>query len=76
MEPYEWRKRHPRCWFCKYYKLSTPAGIHGLAMPDIFKCLVKEKTINYPKMPRPWCKCFSLQREKEFEEALCSVSRN
>lgn len=56
--PMVWREHHPRCEFCEYYKLAIPAGAHGLAMPDFFECIVKKKTINFSKMPRPWCQCF------------------
>jgi len=74
--PYDWRKKHPRCWFCKYYKLAIPAGAHGMGLPDFFKCLVKEKTINCPKMPRPWCKCYTVEQIKIFEEELVSNAKS
>lgn len=76
LEPLEWRERHPRCNFCEYYKLAIPAGAHGMGMPDFFKCLVKEKTINYSKMPRPWCKCFKVKLEKEFRKELTTNEGN
>ena len=58
IDPMTWRRRHPRCEFCYYYKLATPAGIHGLALPDIFECVVKRKIIHFPKMPRIFCPCY------------------
>lgn len=53
LNPEEWRSRHPRCSFCEYLCL-----IDNETDPSYYFCLVKEKIINYPKMPRPWCPCF------------------
>ena len=55
IDPMTWRQRHPRCEFCKYYKLAVPAG---LAMADFFECIVKKKTITFSKLPRPFCPCY------------------
>lgn len=75
LEPLEWRERHPRCSFCEHYKLATPANLN-LAMPDLFKCNVKDKMIYHAHMPRPWCKCFKVKLEKEFKKELTTNEGN
>ena len=59
--PITWRLNHPRCAFCKYLRFDATPTRLGLSCPDYYKCILKQKIINYPAMPRPWCKCFDVK---------------
>jgi hypothetical protein len=65
MTPYKWREKHPRCEFCHWLKLEV---VKVDSMADFYKCLVKDKIINFPDMPRPWCRCYKVKLDPVIKE--------
>lgn len=37
-------------------------------MADFYKCLVKNKIINFTDMPRPWCRCYKVKLDPVIKE--------
>ena len=67
IDPMTWRRRHPRCEFCKYLKYDNGPSRLGLSCSDFWRCLVKRKIINFISMPRPFCPCYQA-KEVDFEK--------
>ena len=58
MNPSTWRLNHPKCKFCQYLKfVSLPVGA------DYYKCIAKDKIINYIGLPRYFCTCYKVKLE-------------
>ena len=61
MEPSTWRLNHPKCKFCQYLKfVSLPAYFAGT---DYYRCIAKDKIINYIGLPRYFCSCYKVKLE-------------
>lgn len=61
---YRWRKKHPKCYFCRYLEHIDPYFLHFVSAPDYYNCKAKDKIIYFPKMFRPWCSCYSVYKEE------------
>lgn len=57
----EYRKTHPKCKFCKYYKWYSIDMCHWTTCYG--KCLLKEKIINYDNLLR-LCKYYEVKESK------------
>ena len=66
MTPYKWREKHPRCEFCHWLHFEVIKV--DLPMADFYKCLVKNKIINFTDMPRPWCRCYKVKLDPVIKE--------
>ena len=61
LTPQDWRRRHPKCKFCKHCKLQTPSAKYGVSCPDFFSCEAKDKIITFIGLPRRFCRCFEVK---------------
>lgn len=57
----EYRNKHKRCKWCKYYKHIIREN--GIQFYSFDKCILKEKIINYPILAKV-CKYYELKEEK------------
>ena len=71
LTPYEWREKHPRCDFCQYLRLDTTATRLNLPCSDYYECTIKNRIIKYPKMLRPWCRCYKIKQFDKEMTQLC-----
>lgn len=60
---YQYRKRHPRCTFCKYYHTVFPLDFFGTDF-YYFECKAKDKVIRFPDMLR-LCSCYEVKEVGE-----------
>lgn len=63
----EYRKKHPKCKFCKY--LSLEGGEIASDYHYYWECELKEKIITYPHMLR-FCKYYTMKGEDENEVSI------
>ena len=58
----QWKKRHPRCDFCKNLEVDKrPLDTLG---NELYFCKAKNKTV-LPDLPRPFCVLFKVREVKE-----------
>lgn len=55
----EYREKHPKCFFCKHFMESE--FYDGV----IQECTAKRKWIDFPDMPRPFCKLYKVKGVEE-----------
>ena len=60
---YQYRKRHPRCTFCKHYRTVFPLDFFGTDF-HYFECKAKDKPIRFPDMLR-LCSCYEVKEVDE-----------
>lgn len=59
---YRYRKDHPKCKYCKFFK----AYIRGIGIDEFYiqECIAKNKYIEFDSLPRRFCKCYEVDKEK------------
>ena len=59
---YKYRKKHPKCKYCKFHK----AYIRGIGIQEFYfqECTAKDKYIEFENLPRWFCKCYEVDKEK------------
>ena len=56
-EVYDWRKKHPKCVYCKYYN-ARRVGIEEVFVEE---CTAKDKMITSSSIPRWFCKLYKVK---------------
>ena len=56
-EVYNWRKKHPKCIYCKYYS-ARRVGIEEVIIEE---CAAKDKMITFNSIPRWFCKLYKVK---------------
>jgi hypothetical protein len=56
-EVYNWRKKHPKCIYCKYYR-ARRVGIEEVIIEE---CAAKDKMITFNSIPRWFCKIYTVK---------------
>lgn len=56
-EIYNWRKKHPKCIYCKYYS-ARRVGIEEVIIEE---CAAKDKMIIFNSIPRWFCKLYKVK---------------
>lgn len=58
-EKLEYRKSHPKCKWCKWYKYNTWQDCHWITCYG--ECTLKDKIINYDNILRIWCRYYTIK---------------
>ena len=56
-EVYDWRRKHPKCNYCKYYRVRQV----GIEEAIIEECIAKDKMISSNSIPRWFCKLYKVK---------------
>ena len=54
---YNWRRKHPKCNYCKYYRVRRV----GIEETIIEECIAKDKMIISNSIPRWFCKLYKVK---------------
>ena len=59
----EWRRKHPKCKWCKHCEFVYPFQQAYVSCPDYYDCNAKDKIV-HPNIPRIFCQLFELKEDK------------
>lgn len=54
-EVHDWRKKHPKCIYCKYYRAFS------ICQDSFTECSAKQKSIIFDYAPRWFCKLYKVR---------------
>lgn len=57
---YQYRKNHPKCVYCEHFKTE----VRGYGAYEFHECKAKKKFIDYPNIPRLFCRCYKVKRDE------------